>query len=94
MTYRAPVLAPESHLPAHQRGSVAGRFCRVCCGIYPRLAARHAGKPMYGKDHVSSPCSQEGQSFVDGVDWWEPAVEMRPAAPEVEVSSEDGAQAG
>jgi len=84
MTYRAPVLAPESHLPAHRRGAVAGRFCVVCCGLYPRHAARHSGKPMFGKDHVSSTCSQEGKAFDDGADWWEPAVELRPEPAEEE----------
>lgn len=79
MAYRAPVLAPESQLPPHRRGAVGGRFCRVCCGVYPRHAARHVGKPMYGKDHVS-PCSQEGQAFDASADWWEPAVAMRPEA--------------
>lgn len=89
MAYRAPAVAPESQLPAHRRGSVRGRFCRVCCGVYPRHAARHVGKPMYGKDHVSSPCSQEGKAFADAAEWWEAAVEMRP-----EPADEDAASGG
>jgi len=78
MAYRAAVLAPESRTPLHRRGAVGGRFCRSCCSIYPRHAARHVGKPMLGKDHVSAPCSQEGQPFIDGAEWWEPAVALRP----------------
>lgn len=92
MAYRAPGLAPESQVPQHRRGTVGGRFCRVCCGVYPRHAARHVGKPIFGKDHVSAPCSQEGLAFDAGADWWEPAVEMRPEI--VDESSGDVAADG
>jgi uncharacterized OB-fold protein len=81
MVYRAPRPAPASTLPAERRGRVLGRFCRACGSVYPLYAARHKGKPMYGKDHVASPCGHEGDEFVAGEAWWEPAVEPLPAAP-------------
>ncbi len=81
MVYRAPRAAPESALPEERRGLVVGRFCKACGSIYPRYAARHKGKPMYGKDHVASPCSHEGDEFTAGEDWWEPAVELLDEAP-------------
>jgi len=81
--YRSLHAAPASSLPAERRGRLVGKFCRVCQAVYPALAARHAGKPVYGKDHVSSPCACEGRRFEAGADWWEPAVEAleAPAAP-------------
>jgi hypothetical protein len=36
-----------------------------------------------GRDHIASPCPHEGDRFADGADWWEPAVEVLPPAPEV-----------
>ena len=79
--YRTPRLAPASTLPEERRGPVGGRFCKACGSVYPRFAARHKGKPMYGKDHIASPCSHEGDEFLAGESWWEPAVEVLPAAP-------------
>lgn len=78
MTYRSPALAPVSRVPSPRRGVTGGRFCRGCGSIYSCYASRHTGKPMYGKDHVSAPCSHEGEAFGAGDDWWEPAVEMLP----------------
>ncbi|MDX1643839.1 MAG: hypothetical protein R3244_05715 [Thermoanaerobaculia bacterium] len=89
MPYRRLPLAPESQVETERRGAVRGRFCKVCGAIYPRFAARHSGKPMYGKDHVASPCTQEGDAFDDGESWWEPAVEVTPAG-----SSDDGDEGG
>jgi hypothetical protein len=79
MAYRIPDLAPESRIPADRRGPVGGRFCKSCQQLYPLHRGRHVGKPLYGKDHVASPCSEEGETFGPGADWWEPAVEMLPA---------------
>ena len=81
MAYRTPRAAPASSLPEDRRGPVVGRFCKACGSIYPRFAGRHKGKPMYGKDHVASPCSHEGDEFEAGESWWEPAVEALPAPP-------------
>jgi hypothetical protein len=81
MAYRLPRAAPASSLPEERRGAVMGRFCKACGSIYARYAARHKGKPMYGKDHVASPCSHEGEEFVRAADWWEPAIEVLPAPP-------------
>jgi len=47
--------------------------------MYSLLVARHAGKPILGKDHVSAPCGHEGEEFADGADWWEPAVRVEPS---------------
>ena len=69
-------------LREEQRGEVKGRFCHSCGGIFPLYSARHRGKPMVGKDHIASPCSHEGDEFEPEVSWWEPAVEVRPAAAE------------
>jgi hypothetical protein len=80
MTYRLPRAAPASSLPGERRGPVVGRFCKACGSIYPRFAARHNGKPMYGKDHIAAPCSHEGDEFAPGEPWWEPAIEVLPAA--------------
>ena len=48
---------------------------------YPLHRARHNGKPLYGNDHIASPCAHEGEPFAPGADWWEPAVEVTPAPP-------------
>ena len=79
MAYRNPDGAPESLVPVEQLGQVLGRFCRACASTYPLHRARHSGKPLYGKDHISSPCTHEGDAFAPGADWWEPAVEVLPA---------------
>ena len=80
MTYRNPRPAPASTLPEERRGRVLGRFCRACGAVYPRFAGRHQGKPTYGKDHIAAPCSHEGDEFAAGEGWWEPAIEVLPAA--------------
>ena len=76
--YRELEAAPRSRLAAERRGRVVGRFCHACGNFYPEQRAHHAGKPIYGKDHVASPCSHEGDAFAPGEDWWEPAVEVLP----------------
>lgn len=81
MVYRVPQAAPESQLPSERRGKVLGRFCSACGSFYPLHCARHAGKPMLGKDHVASTCAHEGDEFTVGEGWWEPAVEVLPAPP-------------
>ncbi len=83
MVYRVPRLAPRSHIPEERRGRVAGCFCLACGSVYSQHAGCHAGKPMYGKDHVAAPCTHEGELFAVGQSWWEPAVEVLPEpAPE------------
>lgn len=78
----SPAWAPASTLPEERRGKVVGRFCRECSSFYPLHAGRHKGKPSFGRDHVSSPCSCEGRTFEEGATWWEPAVAvLAPAAP-------------
>ena len=74
-----PPSAPQSALPPERRGPVVGRFCHGCRSVYPRFAARHAGKPAFGRDHIGSPCSYEGMEFATDASWWEPAVELLPA---------------
>ncbi len=77
-----PTWAPSSALPPERRGAVVGRFCSECANFYPLHAGRHKGKPSFGRDHVSSPCSEEGREFVEGDAWWEPAVAvLAPPAP-------------
>jgi hypothetical protein len=76
----SPAWAPASTLPEDRRGGVVGRFCRECASFYPVHAGRHKGKPSYGRDHVSSPCSCEGREFAEGATWWEPAVAVLPVA--------------
>jgi hypothetical protein len=76
MAYRKPQAAPSSSVALDRRGEVVGRFCRVCSEFYPLHRARHAGKPMYGKDHVAAPCAHQGEEFAPGSAWWEPAVEV------------------
>jgi hypothetical protein len=71
--------APASSLPAEQRGRVVARFCKNCSSFYPLFAKVHAGKPSFGKDHVSSTCACEGLEFRDGESWWEAGVEVLPA---------------
>lgn len=82
MVYRHPEAAPQSQLPEERRGRVVARFCRTCGSFYPMFRTAHAGKPTYGKDHISSPCAHEGEVFDPAYDWWEPAVEVLPQAAE------------
>jgi hypothetical protein len=77
--YRSLNAAPQSTLPPERRGAVVGRFCHGCASVYPLHAARHAGKPSFGRDHVASPCPHEGRRFLAEAAWWEPAVEALPA---------------
>lgn len=81
MVYRIPEAAPQSQIPEERRGRVTGRFCHGCGSIYPLHRAKHSGKSMYGKDHVSSTCAHEGEAFDPTESWWEPAVEVLPAPP-------------
>lgn len=78
MVYRKPQAAPQSQLPEARRGRTVGRFCHVCGTIYPLNRSRHTGKPVYGRDHIASPCAHEGEVFTPGESWWEPAVEVLP----------------
>jgi hypothetical protein len=80
MSYRQPPVAPESTVDPSRRGPRAGKFCRACSEFYPFLLNRHTGKPMHGRDHIAAPCAHEGDEFTPGETWWEPAVEIRPAA--------------
>ena len=80
MVYRVPHAAPQSRVPEERQGRVVGYFCLVCGSIYPLHRARHSGKPMYGRDHVASPCAHEGDRFEPGADWWDHAVEVLPEA--------------
>jgi len=79
MVNRQPNPAPQSLVAAERRGPVVGRFCRSCYETYALHTGRHAGKPVFGRDHVASPCAQEGEPFAPGADWWEDAVEVLPA---------------
>lgn len=81
MVYRNPEAAPESAIPPGRRGAVVGRFCKTCYETYPLHRLRHSGKPLYGKDHVASPCAHQGDEFAPGEAWWEPAVEVLPPPP-------------
>lgn len=76
--YRVPDPAPERQVPPERRGPVLGRFCLVCGNVYPTSRAKHSGKPLYGKDHVSAPCLHEGDRFAAGEEWWQPAVDVLP----------------
>ena len=78
MVYRHPHAAPQGRLPEERRGRVVGCFCTVCGSIYPLHRARHSGKPIYGRDHVASPCAHEGDAFQEGAGWWDYAVEVLP----------------
>jgi hypothetical protein len=86
--YRNPDPAPASRVAPERRGAVLGKFCRGCGTVYPKLRARHAGKPLNGKDHIAATCSHEGDLFTPGADWWEPAVAVLPvpAAPPAEAA--------
>jgi hypothetical protein len=74
--YRAVRSAPMSRVPADKQGARVARFCKVCRSFYPLHAARHVGKPLEGRDHIASPCTEEGRPFLPGEDWWEYAVEL------------------
>lgn len=78
--YRFPHAAPQSQLPEERQGRTVGRFCKVCSSIYPLHRKLHRGKAMYGRDHIASPCTHEGDAFEEGANWWEPAVEVLPEA--------------
>lgn len=84
MVYRHPNAGPGSSMAEERRGRVVGRFCKTCGGVYALYAERHHGKPIYGKDHVSSPCTHEGDDFAAGETWWEPAIELLPESPETQ----------
>lgn len=81
MVYRYPEAAPQSQIAEERRGRTVGRFCHTCGSIYPLHRSTHGGKPMYGKDHVSSTCAHEGEVFDPAEPWWEPAVEVKVAVP-------------
>jgi hypothetical protein len=90
MVYRTSMPAPVSRVPEARRGRVAGIFCLDCGTVYPLNRARHAGKPLYGRDHIAAPCPHEGEAFDPGEGWWEPAVEVSPeraAPPEAETAA-------
>jgi len=78
MVYRVPPAAPQSQVPADRRGRLLGRFCLVCASLYPLHRATHSGRPVYGRDHIASPCAHEGDLFAPGESWWEPGVEVLP----------------
>lgn len=80
MVYRYPEAAPRSQIAEERRGRTVGRFCHTCGSIYPMHRTAHGGRPMYGKDHVSSTCAHEGEAFDPAEPWWEPAVEVLPIA--------------
>src|SRR4051794_40848928 len=80
MVYRYPHAAPQSQLPPERQGRVIGSFCHTCGFFYPEHRSKHSGKPLYGRDHIASPCSHEGDLFAPGETWWEPAVEVLPEA--------------
>ena len=81
MAYRSAMPAPRSRVPEERRGRVAGIFCLECGTVYPLHRPRHSGKPLYGRDHVASPCPHEGEAFDPDEGWWEPAVEVLPPPP-------------
>lgn len=94
MVYRTSMPAPESHVPENRRGRRVGTICLECGSVYALHRNRHAGKPVYGKDHVAAPCAHEGEAFDPGEGWWEPAVEvLAPPAVEEEASAREGAKA-
>jgi hypothetical protein len=80
MVYRLPPAAPASQIPPDRRGRVMGHYCLVCASLYPLHRATHTGRPVYGRDHIASPCTHEGDVFKPGASWWEPGVEVLPAA--------------
>jgi hypothetical protein len=57
-----------------------GHYCLICASLYPLHRATHTGRPVYGRDHIASPCTHEGEVFEPGASWWEPGVEVLPAA--------------
>jgi hypothetical protein len=57
-----------------------GHYCLICASLYPLHRATHTGRPVYGRDHIASPCTHEGDVFEPGASWWEPGVEVLPAA--------------
>ena len=87
MVYRFPHAAPQSLLPDERQGRAIGRFCKVCGFIYPMHRLWHRRKPLYGRDHIATPCSHEGDRFEAGEAWWELAVEVLPEA--IEKHAED-----
>jgi hypothetical protein len=93
MTYRSSRPAPASRVAADRRGPVVGRYCLVCHAVYPNQRGFHRGRPVYGRDHVSSPCTYEGAELTDGAEWWEPAVEVLPAPAVVEPEATQAAPA-
>ena len=76
--FRSSNSAPAGAVDEDRRGSIVGRFCGGCGGIYPLYRERHSGKSLNGRDHVSPPCAHEGERFEEGDDWWEAAVEVLP----------------
>lgn len=90
MVYRAPHAAPASQLLEERRGPVVGRFCLVCASIYPLHRSRHTGRPVFGRDHIASPCAHEGEAFDPAESWWEPAVEVLPPAPAEPAAAGEG----
>lgn len=80
MVYRVPPAAPASQVPPDRRGRVMGHYCLVCASLYPLHRATHTGRPVYGRDHIASPCTHEGDVFEPGASWWEPGVEVLPGA--------------
>jgi hypothetical protein len=80
MVYRFPHAAPLSQLPPEKQGRMIGYFCHTCGFFYPEHRKKHSGKPLYGRDHIASPCSHEGDLFAPGETWWELAAEVLPEA--------------
>ena len=62
---------------AHHRPFLQGLRLHLFAPAHP--APRQV---RYGRDHIASPCSHEGESFEPGANWWEPAVEVLPEAAE------------
>jgi len=79
MVYRVPPAAPLSQVPPDRRGRVMGHYCLICASLYPLHRAIHTGRPVYGRDHIASPCAHEGDVFEPGASWWEPGIEVLPA---------------
>ena len=67
-----------SRVAEDRRGKIVGRFCHGCGSVYSMYKDRHTGDALHGKDHISSPCSHEGEEFEEAVDWWEAAIEVLP----------------
>jgi hypothetical protein len=80
MVYRHPHAAPVSQLAPEKQGRVVAYFCHSCGYFFPEHRSRHSGKPLYGRDHIASPCAHEGDLFAPGETWWELAVEVLPEA--------------